>query len=291
MKANNKLSTKILISFLVLISSSFAFNYFPENPSTEIDTLYYLPDSAVFISEYGIAGEIYDVHTRFEPQTGWESYKIKEIHFLFTTMVIGETLNEVEFFKDTLSTLMYSQPVGVVIDSGDVYPNWYKLNISDDCPAISGIVEVPVYVIDLFSLCMTEGSYLSGHTIGFFEGSQSWEVDSDRPIKLIIERLTSGIGYEGNPVIDYKLYQNYPNPFNSGTRIDYEIPEASFVTIKVYDVLGNKITTLVDEELPAGKYEVKFVPESGNRSPASGVYFYQLKTGLIRITKKMILLR
>ena len=202
-------------------------------------------------------------------------------------MIIGEPWNEVGFFKDTLGTLIYSQPVGIILDSSDVYPNWYKLNISDNCPAISGIVEVPVYVFDLLSLCITEQSYSSGHTIGFYEGSQSWGVDSDPPIKLIIERLVSEIENEGNQVSDYKLYQNYPNPFNPSTRIEYEIPEVSFVTLKVYDVLGNEIATLVNEGKPAGSYEVEF--NASNLT--SGIYFYQLNAGSFIETNKMILLK
>jgi hypothetical protein len=73
----------------------------------------------------------------------------------------------------------------------------------------------------------------------------------------------------------YSVSQNYPNPFNPTTTIKYEIPERSFVTIKVYDVLGNEITTLVDEEKSIGSYEVEY---DASRLP-SGVYFYQLKTG------------
>jgi hypothetical protein len=90
---------------------------------------------------------------------------------------------------------------------------------------------------------------------------------------------------------EFKLEQNYPNPFNPSTTIRYEIPERSFVTIKVYDVLGNEIATLVNEEKPAGEYEVEFRPESSIKQPASGIYFYQLKAGSFTQTKKMILLK
>jgi len=69
--------------------------------------------------------------------------------------------------------------------------------------------------------------------------------------------------------------QNYPNPFNPGTKIKFTIPQTGFTSLKVYDVLGNKVTTLVNEEKPAGEYEVEF---SGNEL-TSGVYFYQLKAG------------
>ena len=90
------------------------------------------------------------------------------------------------------------------------------------------------------------------------------------------------------------LNQNYPNPFNPSTVISYQLPVSSNVTLKVFDVLGNEIATLVDEEKPAGSYEVEFNPvshsrESGNLS--SGVYFYQLKAGNYFETKKMIMLK
>jgi len=87
--------------------------------------------------------------------------------------------------------------------------------------------------------------------------------------------------------LNFSLYQNFPNPFNPLTKINYQIPELSFVSIKVFDVLGNEITTLINEEKPTGSYEVEF---KATGLP-SGVYFYQLKAGNFVGTKKMILLR
>ena len=86
---------------------------------------------------------------------------------------------------------------------------------------------------------------------------------------------------------EYSLSQNYPNPFNPTTNINYKIPKSGYVSLKVYDVLGNEVTTLVNEVKPAGEYEVQF----GSSSLASGVYYYQLKAGNLAETKKMILLR
>ena len=79
---------------------------------------------------------------------------------------------------------------------------------------------------------------------------------------------------------EYYLEQNYPNPFNPTTRIQYAIGSRQFVTLKVYDVLGNKIATLVNEEKPAGTYEVEFRSHSDEgQNLTSGVYFYQLRVG------------
>jgi len=89
----------------------------------------------------------------------------------------------------------------------------------------------------------------------------------------------------------YSLSQNYPNPFNPSTNIKYNISELGFITIKVYDVLGNEIATLVDEELPAGSYEVNFNTELIHQTISSGIYFYQLRAGNFIGTKKMLLIK
>jgi len=85
----------------------------------------------------------------------------------------------------------------------------------------------------------------------------------------------------------FALEQNYPNPFNPSTKIRWQSPEGSWQTLKIYDVLGNEIVTLVDEFKPAGRYEV----ELNALSLPSGVYFYKLKAGEFVQTRKMILLK
>lgn len=98
-------------------------------------------------------------------------------------------------------------------------------------------------------------------------------------------------------LFSFNLSQNYPNPFNPSTKIKYEIPGQArndniLVTLKVYDVLGNEVATLVNEEKPAGDYEVEFSSHSDEgQNLSSGVYFYQLNTGEFIQTKKMILIK
>jgi aminopeptidase N len=86
---------------------------------------------------------------------------------------------------------------------------------------------------------------------------------------------------------EFHLGQNYPNPFNPATNFEFRIADAGFVTLKVYDILGNEIAVLVNEERSAGKYEITF-DASGL---SSGIYYYKLKSGDFESTKKMILLR
>ena len=120
----------------------------------------------------------------------------------------------------------------------------------------------------------------------------------------IVLKTTDG---GGNPVsiedvkdvpLQFEVYQNFPNPFNPTTTINYQIPELSFVTLKVYDVLGSEIATLVDEEKPIGNYEVEFDAQSATGGLSSGIYFYRLQVypanggaGSFIETKKMVLMK
>ncbi len=92
---------------------------------------------------------------------------------------------------------------------------------------------------------------------------------------------------ENSAVSNFILEQNYPNPFNPKTKIKYQIPQADFINLTVYNILGNEITTLISEYKLAGTYEVEF---DATNLP-SGVYFYTLKTGDYVESKKMILLK
>ena len=140
--------------------------------------------------------------------------------------------------------------------------------------------------------------------IGFVHGSgtttESQEytfVDKTAEIGTYYYRLKQidfGGQYEYSEVVEVEivltesvLFQNYPNPFNPSTTIKYQIPKLNFVTLKIYDVLGNEITTLVNEKKPIGNYEIEFnAPEL-----PSGIYFYSLQAGNYVDTKKMILLK
>ena len=86
---------------------------------------------------------------------------------------------------------------------------------------------------------------------------------------------------------EYSLSQNYPNPFNPSTTISFKIPKTDFVSLKIYDALGNEIKTIVNEIKTAGKFSVNF---DGSNLP-SGVYFYRLTSGNFSKTKKLLLLK
>jgi hypothetical protein len=133
-----------------------------------------------------------------------------------------------------------------------------------------------------------------GDYIGISSGNNKvwpiWMDDRSGVMQAITTSISVPIGVK--PISEtapkqFELSQNYPNPFNSETDIKFEIPARSFIKLVVYDILGNEVSTLVNEQLNSGSYKVKF--DGGYLS--SGVYFYRLTSGNFEATKKMLLVK
>lgn len=122
--------------------------------------------------------------------------------------------------------------------------------------------------------------------ISYIEIDVNGTITTDKQVDYNTETATDVDDENLNPG-NFTLEQNFPNPFNPETIIKYSINSNQFVSLKVYDVLGNEIADLINEEKPAGVYEVKF---NGN-GLSSGIYFYKLQTGGLTETKKMILMK
>ena len=130
-------------------------------------------------------------------------------------------------------------------------------------------VEVKDYLLDIHFAAQIERPLLNG---------------------IVIESLTSTDVKTGiNVPREFKLEQNFPNPFNPGTVINYQLSVASFVTLKVYDVLGDEVAILVNKYQQAGNHNSKF--SISNYQLSSGVYFYTLQMDSYAQTKKMLLLK
>ena len=121
--------------------------------------------------------------------------------------------------------------------------------------------------------------------IGHFGGSNSEWCYWRWPMNNITS--VEDEGTDNLLTVEYFLLQNYPNPFNPSTKIKYSIPQASNVVIKVFDILGKEIETLLNEEKQIGTYEITWYSEN----LPSGVYFYRLKAGDFVETKKMVLMK
>ena len=155
--------------------------------------------------------------------------------------------------------------VQLSVDNGE---SWQQINKG---------LPVPPYFINCVFFDSKDYAYCSVHNYGIFK--------SISPVVSVDEI------YNHNP-ISFRLYQNYPNPFNPNTKIKYSIPSVGSrdrvsVQLIVSNILGKEVATLVNEEKPAGNYEIEF---DGTGLP-SGIYFYQLKAGSFVETKKMMLLK
>jgi hypothetical protein len=119
--------------------------------------------------------------------------------------------------------------------------------------------------------------------------------ENEKLINILDELTLNPTGITNRKEIrikDFDLKQNYPNPFNPNTVISYQVPALSYVILKVYDVLGREIATLVNEEKNAGSYRVEFDARSyGGSNLTSGIYFYSMNAGNFSVTKKMLLMR
>ncbi|MFO7446718.1 MAG: T9SS type A sorting domain-containing protein [Ignavibacteriaceae bacterium] len=126
-------------------------------------------------------------------------------------------------------------------------------------------------------------SYPGDHTPLFeqWEGMYNWIKNFSKEIQTDVN---TGEGILPSELI---LNNNYPNPFNPETIISYHIPSSGFVQLKIYDLLGRELETLVSKEQNAGYYEIKFNADN----LTSGIYVYTLSVGSYQITKKMVLLR
>ncbi len=105
--------------------------------------------------------------------------------------------------------------------------------------------------------------------------------------RKLLSQLPPGLEPDPPVVSSFKLEQNYPNPFNPSTTISWQLPVDAFVSLKVYDILGNEVASLMNEEKPAGIYAVEFDAST----LSSGTYFYRLEAGNFVETRKMILLK
>lgn len=163
-------------------------------------------------------------------------------------------------FQDSLNGLLHFEQTFMETKNGG--SSWHKLNMDYPFEYVSRLD-----VTD-------KGNYLavSGGNLLFNSSANSMSIQP--PANKLLEKQCV-------------LFQNSPNPFNPSTVIRYEISAAGFVTLKIYDILGREVSTLINEELQAGSYKVDF-----NASAfSSGVYLYRLSAGDYSVVKKMVILK
>jgi len=148
------------------------------------------------------------------------------------------------------------------------------------------IVIVTIFLI--FVLSLSAANYSANQFIGQsaigYATTKSTTLASGA-VYLLKSGSPAGIG--SNLPLTYALEQNYPNPFNPVTAINYQLPADASVTVKIYNILGHEVATLVNGQVKAGYHTVNF----NGSSLASGQYFYRIQTGDFNSVKKMLLLK
>jgi hypothetical protein len=180
------------------------------------------------------------------------------------------------FYDDRNTT---SDSTGVFLArSEDGGEHWSEFQISDNNFKPNPVIGTSGSMGDFISITSNSGKlslmWMDNRT-GVY---QIWSA--------IIDYSTLGVEEFSKQIHNYRIAQNFPNPFNPSTNIKYSIPELSNVVIKVFDILGNEIETLVNEEKPIGTYEVKW---DAKNNP-SGIYFYRIIADNFIETKKMVLM-
>ena len=131
--------------------------------------------------------------------------------------------------------------------------------------------------------------------IGYITNEYSQPVQIDLSNNPVVKNIDIGLKSSPSSVTDnggqtpetFNLYQNYPNPFNPTTKIEFDLAKAQYVSLRIYDILGKEITTLVNSFVRAGNYSIEFDASD----LASGIYFYELNAGSFHQMRKMILLK
>ena len=175
-----------------------------------------------------------------------------------TTLPIGVRSN---FVKDSLNYLYVGTVQGFYYSTDNGW-NWTQKNTG--MPTVNSVI----------SLALSNGYFYAARP-----DSSIWRCSRTSILTDISNNTTD--------VKNYNLSQNYPNPWNPTTTIKYSIPKSGLVTLKVFDILGKEISTLVDENQSPGTYSVDF---QGANLP-SGIYFYKLQAGSYSETKQMILIK
>jgi hypothetical protein len=189
-----------------------------------------------------------------------------------TTQIIIESEKQGRF-KGSLTRSGYESDYGIYYEPRYIIKSNLNLSVGNDKVTIT----IPATVSDIL------GDKVDGNENQIWEGSPT----DDYIATITIPSLPNKVDIiEESP--QYKLFQNYPNPFNPSTKIQYSILTEGYVTLKVFDILGREIKTLVSEQRKPGNYEVNFDASSAASGLPSGVYFYKLQANNFIESKKMI---
>ncbi len=258
-----------------------------------------MPITACDISDSEYRGNVY---------VGWSDQRkgANDTDIFFRSSTDGgETWNEVVRVNDD-STSRHQFFTWMTVDStsGNIYFVFYDRRNTIDVEtevylarSTDGGETFQNYLISESSFIPQSGVFFGDYTgIAAYQGKIKpiWMRMDNSKLSIWTADITDAkidvtdVTIQPKIVRNYSLYQNYPNPFNPSTIISYSLPQRSYVSITIYDVLGNKITELFKGSKQSGIHEVEFVPD---KNLSSGIYFYKITTPKYRAVNKMMLLK
>ena len=226
---------------------------------------------------------------------GLMGVKAQEITFVpQDTLIVGNIGDEMIFNIDITNVSGVKQTVFIVRIETSMPPDWYSALCFDVCflSSVDSIATTP----DFGSSPLDPGETREMSLHVYAENNDgtanvqlqagTFNNPGDRiTVDFTATTLALSVNDLENFPLEYNLAQNYPNPFNPSTKIEYRVKEAGFVSLEVFNILGAKVATLVNENLPAGNYVADFTAAD----LASGVYIYKLSVNNFAQTRKMIL--
>jgi len=258
----------------------------------DVDTLQLFSDTTTFLNApITVTDWVSNLAVKFSVDSTWNDYTVEKILTLFfkPDSIIGD----IPIVKFDLSIGLLPQDSVLITQETRVdttYPNWKTIKLLQ--PVVIN-THCSFYIAGELLFCIAqsywnEDSLYKNHYYYFWE-SELWNEGNPfyYPIKVVVKKVITENDDKKYKNYNYKLYQNYPNPFNSSTSIKYDIKERMFAKLEVFDILGRKIKTLLNEEENEGSYE-KIFDATGL---PSGVYYYFLSAGDFKIVKKMIYLK
>jgi len=235
-----------------------------KNMTSYVDTNYTNNNSRTFIargSEGGIV--LMTLFLEDSASSVFENFVVTDSPSSFNSYIVN-MINGDDFPKDKSNKKLHF--------------SFSTSNNRSSCTSLINAINQAQYPwLQFESLEYTEIDYENAYPLAFAEGLKF--IFSD--IKTVLDENYS------TATLEYQLDQNYPNPFNPNTTINYSLPKRSYVSLKVYNILGKEVLDLVNKELPKGNYKV----ELDATLLSSGVYLYSLTTNNFYGTKKMILMK
>ncbi|MFQ6613344.1 MAG: carboxypeptidase regulatory-like domain-containing protein [Fidelibacterota bacterium] len=216
----------------------------------------------------------------------------------FTLAFQGSNNGNINITPDNLTTqILFMWTQSVDIDADNVNYNFYFISGQDSIRMLNtdqmsaNISNQAIY--DSVSAHNWDGVSTASWAIEATDGyASTWATDPFDIAPLTIDYTAMGVGDEAFIPDEFALYQNYPNPFNPVTTIVYDIPEASDVTIEIYNIVGQRVRTLVSDHQEPGRYKIRWNSTNDMGAPlSSGMYIYRIQAKDFTSVRKLILMK